>query len=67
VIVAEELHWIGLPPVIQFGSAELLESVARPVLAGQRRIAFAVTEPSGGSDAAALQTRAERRAGSRCC
>jgi acyl-CoA dehydrogenase len=77
VIVAEELHrigsgvvfadlathWIGLPPVIQFGSAELLESVARPVLAGQRRIAFAVTEPSGGSDAAALQTRAERRAG----
>jgi acyl-CoA dehydrogenase len=75
VIFAEELHrpgsgvvfadlathWIGLPPVIQFGAAELLETVARPVLAGRRRIAFAVTEPSGGSDAAALQTRAERR------
>jgi acyl-CoA dehydrogenase len=56
-------HWVGLPPVIQFGSAELHETVARPVLAGRRRIVFAVTEPSGGSDAAALQTRAERRDG----
>ncbi len=54
-------HWIGLPPVVQFGSEELLETVARPVLAGKRRIAFAVTEPSGGSDAGALRTRAERR------
>jgi len=75
VIFAEELHrlgcgvvfadiathWIGLPPVVQFGSAQLQESVVRPVLAGKRRIAFAVTEPTGGSDAAALQTRAERR------
>jgi len=55
-------HWIGLPPVVQSGSEELQESVVRPVLAGQGRIAFAVTEPGGGSDAAALQTRAERRA-----
>lgn len=76
VIFAEELHrlgsgivfadlathWVGLPPVVQFGPDELLEQVARPVLAGQRRIAFAVTEPSGGSDAGALQTRAERHA-----
>ena len=53
-------HWIGLPPVVQFGSAELQETVTRPVLAGKRRIAFAVTEPGGGSDAGALQTRAER-------
>ncbi len=56
-------HWIGLPPVIQFGTPKLLEQVARPVLAGQRKIAFAVTEPTGGSDAAALQTRAEHRDG----
>jgi acyl-CoA dehydrogenase len=41
----------------------LLDSVVRPVLAGRRRIAFAVTEPSGGSDAGALRTRAERREG----
>lgn len=54
-------HWIGLPPVVQMGSVELLDAVARPVLAGRRKIGFAVTEPSGGSDAGALQTRAERR------
>ncbi len=74
VIFAEELHrlgsgvvfadlathWVALPPVVQSGAAELLEQVARPVLEGRRRMAFAVTEPSGGSDAGALQTRAER-------
>ncbi|HKR33233.1 MAG TPA: acyl-CoA dehydrogenase family protein [Steroidobacteraceae bacterium] len=56
-------HWIGLPPVVQFGAPELQESIARPVLAGKRRIAFAVTEPGGGSDAGALRTSAERRDG----
>lgn len=54
-------HWIGLPPVVQFGTPELQEAVARPVLAGKRRIAFAVTEPSGGSDAGALRTGAQRK------
>jgi acyl-CoA dehydrogenase len=53
-------HWIGLPPVVQSGSAELQQRVTHPVLAGERRIAFAVTEPGGGSDAAALQTQATR-------
>src|SRR6185436_4704158 len=49
-------HWIALPPVAQFGSPELQESVVKPVLAGTKRVAFAVTEPGGGSDAGALQT-----------
>ncbi|HEX5650946.1 MAG TPA: acyl-CoA dehydrogenase family protein [Steroidobacteraceae bacterium] len=53
-------HWIALPPVVQFGAPELRESVVRPVLAGARKMAFAVTEPGGGSDAGALQTCAER-------
>ena len=48
---------------MQFGAPELQESIARPVLAGKRRIAFAVTEPGGGSDAGALRTSAERRDG----
>jgi acyl-CoA dehydrogenase len=56
-------HWIGLPPVVQLGAPELQESIARPVLAGKRRIAFAVTEPGGGSDAGALRTSAQRRDG----
>ncbi len=51
-------HWIGLPPVIEFGNAELRESVGKAVLSGQKKIAFAVTEPSGGSDAANLTTSA---------
>lgn len=53
-------HWIGLPPVVKFGSEELLEEVARPVLAGKKRIAFAVTEPSGGSDVSRIETTASR-------
>lgn len=54
-------HWIALPPVIAFGPEEMRERVARPVLAGEKKMAFAVTEPSGGSDVAAFQTTAERR------
>ncbi len=54
-------HWIALPPVVTLGTQALHETVVRPVLAGERRIAFAVTEPAGGSDAAALTARAERR------
>ena len=51
-------HWIGLPPVIEYGSAELRESVGKSVLSGQKKIDFAVTEPRGGSDAANLTTSA---------
>lgn len=54
-------HWIALPPVIASAPAALRERVARPVLAGDKRMAFAVTEPSGGSDVGAFQTTAERR------
>ncbi|GAB4148087.1 MAG: acyl-CoA dehydrogenase family protein [Sphingomonadales bacterium] len=53
-------HWIGLPPVITAGNPALIEDVAKPVLAGKLRIAFAITEPSGGSDVANMQTTAAR-------
>ncbi|PLW69040.1 acyl-CoA dehydrogenase family protein [Pseudohalioglobus lutimaris] len=53
-------HGIGLPPVVAFGSAELKQEVIPPVLAGKKRIALAITEPSGGSDVANLQTTAVR-------
>ncbi len=53
-------HSIGLPPVLNFGSAELKARVIPPVLAGQKIAALAVTEPSGGSDVAALKTTARR-------
>jgi len=74
IILAEELHrlgsgvvfadlathWIGLPPVVSQGNNRLQDEVVRPVLAGEKRISFAVTEPSGGSDVSRIETRAEK-------
>jgi acyl-CoA dehydrogenase len=54
-------HGIGLPPILALGSDEMKRRIAPPVLAGEKIIALAITEPSGGSDVAALRTRAERR------
>lgn len=53
-------HGIGLPPVLNFGSDELKETIIPPVIAGHKRISLAVTEPSGGSDMANLRTTAVR-------
>ena len=53
--------WIALPPIINGGSPEMLDRVARPVLAGEKKIAFAVTEPGGGSDVSGFTTTAERK------
>jgi len=74
VIIAEELarcgaggvaasllsHSIGLPPVAAYGSDELKQRVIPAVLSGEKIAALAVTEPSGGSDVAALKTTAVR-------
>lgn len=54
-------HGIGLPPILAIGSEEMKRRIAPPVLAGEKIIALGITEPSGGSDVAALKTRAERR------
>jgi acyl-CoA dehydrogenase len=51
---------IGLPPICKWGSDELKERVARPVIAGDKIACLAITEPSGGSDVANLKTRAVR-------
>jgi acyl-CoA dehydrogenase len=53
-------HTIGLPPVAIAGSAALKQRVIPPVLRGEKISALAVTEPSGGSDVAAVRTRALR-------
>ena len=53
-------HSIGLPPILHAGSEALRQRVIPPVLAGRRISALAVTEPSGGSDVAALRTTAVR-------
>jgi acyl-CoA dehydrogenase len=46
--------------VVTFGSEELKRRVLPAVLAGERIAALAITEPSGGSDVAALRTTAVR-------
>jgi acyl-CoA dehydrogenase len=53
-------HTIGTPHLAQFGSDDLKARVLPPVLAGEKIAALAVTEPSGGSDVAALRTTAKR-------
>jgi len=53
-------HTIGLPPIKHFGSQALKARVIPAVLAGDKIAALAVTEPSGGSDVAALKTTAVR-------
>ncbi len=54
-------HGIGLPPILAMGSEAMKQRVAVPVLAGEKIIALGITEPSGGSDVAALRTRAEKK------
>jgi acyl-CoA dehydrogenase len=54
-------HMIALPPVLALGSDEMKRRVAPPVISGEKVMALAITEPSGGSDVARLKTRAERR------
>jgi acyl-CoA dehydrogenase len=53
------LH-IALPPIMLAGSEAQKERFVKPVLAGDRIAALAITEPSGGSDVANLQTTAVR-------
>lgn len=53
-------HAIALPPIVRHGTAEQKESLVRPVLSGEKIAALAVTEPTGGSDVASIETRAQR-------
>jgi acyl-CoA dehydrogenase len=51
---------IALPPIVHKGTLEQKERFVRPVLEGKRIAALGVTEPSGGSDVANIQTTAVR-------
>jgi len=53
-------HGIALPPLLKYGTPEQKEKFVKPVVAGERVAALAVTEPGGGSDVANLQTTAVR-------
>ena len=60
VVASLNSHSIGLPPVAAAGSEALKQRVIPPVLRGDQIAALAVTEPSGGSDVAAVRTAAVR-------
>lgn len=53
-------HGIGCPPIAAAGSDELKARVLPAVLRGEKISALAITEPSAGSDVAALRTTARR-------
>ncbi|MGH3425839.1 MAG: acyl-CoA dehydrogenase family protein [Nocardioidaceae bacterium] len=68
LVAALFTHGIALPHIVAAGTApgagaagrDLVDRYVRPTLAGETIGALAVTEPGGGSDVAALTTRARR-------
>ncbi|KAJ3548246.1 hypothetical protein NM208_g1109 [Fusarium decemcellulare] len=48
----------GIPPIVNFGSQELQKRLLPDLLSGRTRSCIAITEPSGGSDVANLETTA---------
>ncbi|HEX7738783.1 MAG TPA: acyl-CoA dehydrogenase family protein [Marmoricola sp.] len=53
-------HGIALPHIVQNGSKELIDTYARPTLAGEMIGSLGITEPGTGSDVAGITTRAVR-------
>jgi butyryl-CoA dehydrogenase len=51
---------VGCMPILKFGTDWQKETFLRPLARGEKLGAFALTEPSTGSDAAAIKTRARR-------
>lgn len=54
------IHSIGTPPIHHFARPEIRDEVMPQIIAGEKISALAITEPSGGSDVAALKTKAVR-------
>jgi acyl-CoA dehydrogenase len=54
------IHGIGLPPVANFARPDIKDEIVPAVLSGEKRICLGITEPSGGSDVANIQTTAVR-------
>jgi hypothetical protein len=52
---------VGVMPILNYGTEAQKQRYVRDLASGRKLTAFALTEPQGGSDAAAIQTRATRR------
>jgi len=53
-------HTIGMPPIVNLGTEAMKEKIIPGIVSGEKISALAITEPSGGSDVASLQTTAKR-------
>ena len=58
LVAALSAHNISLPPVVALGSEDLKRKVVPSVIAGEKTMSLGVTEPSGGSDVANMETHA---------
>ena len=56
--VTLSVHQLSQFPVLNYGTGEQIARWLPPMIAGEALGAFCLTEPAGGSDAAALRTRA---------
>jgi acyl-CoA dehydrogenase len=58
---AIHMNIFGLHPVVVFGTDDQKRRFLPPLIAGDEKTCFAVTEPDAGLDTTRLKTRAERR------
>ena len=52
---------VGVMPILNYGTEVQKQRYVRDLASGRKLTAFALTEPQGGSDAAAIRTRATRK------
>jgi butyryl-CoA dehydrogenase len=52
---------VGVMPILNYGTEAQKQRYVRDLASGRKLTAFALTEPQGGSDAAAIRTRAVRK------
>lgn len=57
---AIHLNIFGPMPIVKFGTDEQKAKYLPPVISGEAKMCFAVTEPNSGLDTSSLETRAER-------
>ncbi len=60
-VSAVHINIFGPHPIVVFGSDEQKRRMLTPLIKGEERCCFAVTEPDAGLDTTRLATRAERR------
>lgn len=63
IAITLDAHWLCLKGIEQYGSPAQRERYLSDLCSGKSLGAFAWTEPSAGSDAASIETRAEKTGG----